>query len=106
MSENAGKRPNKVQTQLLVNLITRQRADALAVVMGEPRAEVLRRALEGGGLSGLEQEHHLRVMQFRAKAILLGEGGDYLAFAERAARDGFTLADLLEMTEYPERTGR
>jgi hypothetical protein len=100
---------NKVQTQLLVNLITRQRADALAVVMGEPRAEILRRALEGGGLRGLELTHndHLNELSKVGREIAGLRPGrtPFLEFAERAARDGFTLADLRQMETYPERTG-
>lgn len=95
----------KVQTQLLVNPITRQRADALAVVMGEPRAEILRRAIEGGGLAFLEMQHHGLLNELIAVSQrLTGVVGSprYLDFAERAARDGFTLADLREMTEYPQ----
>ena len=95
---------NKVQTQLLVNPITRQRADALAVVMGEPRAEILRRALEGGGLGQLEREHASALAELRMTAARLGlRLGEWnpLEFAERAARDGFTLADLRAMEAYP-----
>lgn len=95
---------NKVQTQLLVNLITRQRADALAIVMGEPRAEILRRALEGSGLSAMEAEQIDRMRELVKQAVRL-KGEEVLTFAERAARDGFTLADLRQMETYPERTG-
>lgn len=99
---------NKVQTQLLVNLITRQRADALAVVMGEPRAEVLRRALEGGGLRTMETENRnglTELIEISRKFIGISKDRtDFLTFAERAARDGFTLADLRQMTVYPART--
>lgn len=92
----------KVQTQLLVNPITRQRADALAVVMGEPRAEILRRAIEGGGLLALEVEHKQVLDQFYRISRRLMPKIAPIEFAERVARDGFTLADLREMTEYPE----
>lgn len=96
---------NKVQTQLLVNLITRQRADALAVVMGEPRAEILRRALEGGGLHKLElqQNENLNDLSRIGREIAGLKPGRtrFLEFAERAARDGYTLAQLRTMTEYP-----
>lgn len=92
---------NKVQTQLLVNPITRQRADALAVVMGEPRAEILRRALEGGGLAALEAEQRGRLVEMLDIKNMLLPNEIFLEFAERAARDGFTLADLREMTHYP-----
>lgn len=46
----------KVQTQLLVSPAMKARADALAVVMTVPRAEVFRVALEGHGLRKLEME--------------------------------------------------
>jgi len=91
---------NKVQTQLLVNPITRQRADALAVVMGEPRAEILRRALEGGGLRELEIRQQAEMRDLYTQAERLGSE-PVLEFAERAARDGFTLADLRAMEAYP-----
>jgi len=96
---------NKVQTQLLVNPITRQRADALAVVMGEPRAEILRRALEGGGLQKMELEYtsELDDLSRIGREIAGMKRGRiaFLEFAERAARDGFTLADLRVMEAYP-----
>lgn len=96
----------KVQTQLLISPITRQRADSLAVVMGEPRAEILRRALEGGGLHKLElqQNENLNDLSRIGREIAGLKPGRFafLEFAERVARDGFTLADLREMTEYPE----
>lgn len=96
---------NKVQTQLLVNLITRQRADALAVVMGEPRAEILRRALEGGGLSAMEDDQNDQLVELLEIGGRISPEPSFLDFAERAARDGFTLADLRQMETYPERTG-
>jgi len=92
---------NKVQTQLLVNPITRQRADALAVVMGEPRAEILRRALEGGGLTALETEHMTLLNELGMIGSVLMPKDFHRDFAERAARDGFTLADLRVMEAYP-----
>lgn len=92
---------NKVQTQLLVNPITRQRADALAVVMGEPRAEILRRALEGGGLAALEAEHARLLNYLSAEGMRLMPTDTDWEFAERAARGGYTLADLRQMTVYP-----
>src|SRR6187402_3832691 len=92
---------NKVQTQLLVNPITRQRADALAVVMGEPRAEILRRALEGGGLGQLEREQHPVLVELYSIGSVLMPKVAAADFAERAARDGFTLADLRAMEAYP-----
>jgi len=91
----------KVQTQLLVNLLTRQRADALAVVMGEPRAEILRRALEGGGLGQMEREHARALRYLSAEGMQLMPTDSDREFAERVARDGFKLADLREMTAYP-----
>jgi plasmid replication initiation protein len=94
---------NKVQTQLLVNLLTRQRADALAVVMGEPRAEIWRRAIEGTGLSNLEAESAYALTELQEISGRISPDPSFLEFAERVARDGFTLADLRNMTEYPER---
>lgn len=94
----------KVQSQLLVSLLTRQRADALAVVLGEPRAEIYRKALEGGGLRALEQEYIDLVRELFEIGQRFAPKRSILEFAERAAKDGYTLADLREMTAYPEVT--
>ncbi len=47
----------KDQTQLLISPHVKTRVQALAVVRDESQANVLRVALEGGGLQGLEQAH-------------------------------------------------
>lgn len=48
---------NKVSTQLLISPHTRDRARALAIVRHESVAEVIRVALESGGLAELEGRH-------------------------------------------------
>lgn len=62
----------KVQTQLLVNRNTRDRADALALITGETRADVLRRALEGGGLREMEVIHFEKLRQLDPHAERFG----------------------------------
>ena len=50
----------KVQTQLLMPRHTRDRADALALVIPETRAEILRRAVEG----------HIGKMEYQYRDLL------------------------------------
>ena len=89
----------KVQSQLLVSEVTRDRADALALVRGEARAEVYRLALEGGGLRQMEEDH-------KAQLLALGEvaarmGMSYLELARKATQDGYTWEDLKDRRTYP-----
>jgi hypothetical protein len=91
----------KVQSQLLVSEVTRDRADAVALVRGEPRAEVYRLALEGDGLSGLEKTH-------RAELDIMAEvaarmGFTRLELARRAVQDGYTWEELRTRRTYPRR---
>jgi hypothetical protein len=92
----------KVQTQLLMAEVTRNRADAIALVRGEPRAEVLRLALEGGGLRGLEKDHAEELARLGELARTMGIAGGPL-LAARAAKDGYTLAELEGRKRYPVR---
>lgn len=89
----------KVQTQLLIAEVTRDRADRLALVRNEPRAEILRLALEGGGLQSLEEQVRDGIAAFDSIAREMGMSG--LALAGRAARDRFRLADLEGRKRYP-----
>lgn len=94
----------KVQSQLLVSLPTRQRADALALVRNEARAEIFRAALEGGGLRELEVIHApaLAELDKLAEKFKMTR----LELAGRAADDGLSLQDLRELKRYPERSAK
>jgi hypothetical protein len=89
----------KVQTQLLMAEVTRNRADAIALVRGEPRAEVLRLALEGDGLQGLEKVHAAQLAYLDGVAQAMGMSR--LELAARASVDRYTLADLEGRKRYP-----
>jgi hypothetical protein len=91
----------KVQTQLLVTEVTRDRADALALVLNTPRAEVLRMALDGGGLAGLEVTYAAQLAGLAAAADRMNIPA--LELARRAREDGYTLNDLRERKRYPVR---
>lgn len=90
----------KVQSQLLVSEVTRDRADALALVRGESRAEVYRLALEGQGLRQMELDHADALEKLDVLARGMGMSGR-LELAARAARDGYRLADLEGRKRYP-----
>lgn len=89
----------KVQSQLLVPEVTRDRADALALVRGEPRAEVYRLALEGAGLAGLERTHAKGLAELDALAETFGMSRDTLV--RRMVADGQTMAGLAGRKRYP-----
>lgn len=89
----------KVQSQLLVSMTTRQRADALALVTQETRAEVYRKALEGAGLKGLEETHAADLL--RLDTIAERFGMTRLELAGRLADDGLTIADVESRKRYP-----
>lgn len=88
----------KVQSQLLVSEITRDRADALALVRDEPRAEIYRTALEPG-LRAMEDDHSGALQAL--DAIAAGMGMTRLELAKRAVADGYTLKDLEGRKRYP-----
>ena len=90
----------KVQSQLLVSEVTRDRADALALVRGESRAEVYRLALEGQGLRQMELDHQEALERLEALARGMGLSGR-LELARRAAVDGYRLSDLEGRKRYP-----
>lgn len=89
----------KVQSQLLVSMTTRQRADALALVTGETRAEVYRKALEGAGLAGLESTHAADLLKLDTIADTFGM--TRLELAGRLADDGLTIAEVQGRKRYP-----
>lgn len=89
----------KVQTQLLVNPITRDRADALALVIPETRAEVLRRALEGGGLAQMEWMYRPQLKQLDPHAKRFGMTRTELAGL--MVKQGITLKDLPGIESFP-----
>jgi hypothetical protein len=93
----------KVQSQLLVSEITRDRADALALVRGgEARAEIWRMAIEGDGLAGLERTHAAELERLEALAQDM-KLRDRLELARKATEDGYKLVDLEGRKRYPTR---
>jgi hypothetical protein len=89
----------KVQSQLLVPEVTRDRADAIALVRSEPRAEVYRLALEGAGLTGLEKAHSRGLAELDALAETFGMTRDQLV--RRMVADGQTIEGLAGRKRYP-----
>jgi len=89
----------KVQSQLLVSEVTRDRADALALVRGEKRAEVYRLALEGGGLRQMEDDHQAQLAAFAEVAARMGL--QPLDLARKAVQDGYTWEALKDRRTYP-----
>jgi hypothetical protein len=98
-THEGGDMPRKVQSQLLVPLATRQRADALALVTDQSRAEVYRLALEGGGLAGLEAQYAQELARLDTPADAFGM--TRLELAGRMADDGYRLADVMGRKRYP-----
>lgn len=93
----------KVQTQLLVTRHTRDRADALALVIPETRAEVLRRALEGEGLRSLEWTFRSELKRLDPYAKRFGMTRTELAGL--MVEQGVSLADLPGIESFPALTG-
>lgn len=62
----------KAGLQLLVSPHVKTRAQALALVRNESQAEILRAALEGDGLTGLERQHEQSVRRLGARVEALG----------------------------------
>lgn len=89
----------KVQSQLLVSEVTRDRADALALVRDEPRAEVYRLALEGGGLRDLEAQ--MKEGLEALDSVAAGMGLTRLELARKAVADGYRMSDLEGRKRYP-----
>lgn len=90
-----------VQTQLIVPAILRDRADILALIRNQPRAEIWRLALEGDGIKGLEKLHKLETGFLHSLCHRFGFPGPG-ELATRMIRDGYTLADAREWSTYPE----
>ena len=82
----------KVQTQLLVTTAMRDRLNVLAVIRREPRAEVIRVALEGGGVAALERAHTEGIGAMNEAASARGITREVLA--KEMLRDGLTLEDV------------
>lgn len=91
----------KVQSQLLVSEVTRDRADALAVVRQEPRAEIWRIALEGGGLRALEAQHAEALTELRQAAQDMSL--TVPALVQKMIADRYTLDDVRGRKRYPVR---
>lgn len=92
----------KVQTQLLVNPATKDRADALALVLDESRAEVYRMALEGAGLARLERTHEAALARLDVLADRFQMVGGRSELVRRATEDRWPFALLEGSTVYPE----
>jgi len=88
----------KVQTQLLVPEILRDRADALALVIPETRAEILRRAVEGH-IGKLEYAYREQLAQLDPHAKRFGMTRTELAGL--MVKQGITLKDLPEIESFP-----
>jgi hypothetical protein len=75
----------KVGTQLLVSPHIRARAQKLALVRQESVAEIWRIALEGSGLSAMENAHHSQLREVdRALQAIGGDPVETLDFITRA----------------------
>lgn len=92
---------SKVQSQLLVSEVTRDRADRLALIRQEPRAEVYRLALEGSGIPGMEKSMSAQIAHFDELADAFGMRP--LELARKAVEDRYTLAELEGRKRYPAR---
>lgn len=90
----------KVQSQLLVPPMVRDRADALALVTGDTRAEVYRKALEGGGLAALEAQHR-EALELKLDGPAREFGMTRLELAHRMVADGLTLEAVAGRKRYP-----
>lgn len=92
--------PRKVQSNLYVNRTTRDRIDAVALVIPDSRAEVYRRAIEIG-LVRLENDYRGQMeASLLPHAQRFGLGRSELAglMAERE----LSLADVAQMDSFPE----
>lgn len=91
--------PRKVQSQLMVNRTVRDRADALALVVPDTRAEVYRRALE----IGLVQLEGIYSGQLRSQldphATRLGL--DRAELAGLMAERDLSLTEVAKMDAFP-----
>lgn len=90
---------SKEQFMTLVTHTQGSRIAALAVVRGEAKAEVVRSALDGQGLGGLEEQAAGSLKELQEVADRFGMGVGTLARA--MLTDKLTLADLVQRTRYP-----
>lgn len=92
--------PRKVQSNLYVNRTTRDRIDAIALVIPDSRAEVYRRAIEIG-LVRLENDYAANMLtQLDPYANRLGI--DRAEMAGLMAEAEISLADMHEVTMLPD----
>lgn len=89
----------KVQSQLLVNLADRDRADALAITVQETRAEIYRRAL-AIGLTHLENTY-LGQMKTLLDPPAARWGMDRTEMAGRLAEAGLAFHDVKDRRRFP-----
>jgi hypothetical protein len=92
--------PRKVQSNLYVNRTTRDRIDAVALVLPDSRAEVYRRAIEIG-LVRLENDYHAQIVStLRPHAERFGM--DVPTLAGLMAERELPLAYVMELPSFPE----
>lgn len=89
----------KVQSQLIMSQHTRDRADSLAFVRGESRAEVLRQALDGDGLTGMERKKVNAQALDRLAVVADALGMTTDALARRALADKIKFSQVVEAVE-------
>lgn len=89
----------RIGTQLLVDPEVKTRLEALAIVRGEPQAEVARQLIETA-LPGLERAHldDLRELTEVAEVMTRGNLG---VLTGRMVRDKLSLADVRGRRRYP-----
>ncbi len=92
--------PRKVASNLYVNRTTRDRVDAIALVLPDSRAEVYRRAIEIG-LVRLENDYHGQIASL-LKPIAMRFRMSITELAGELAERELTLADVAEMDRFPE----
>lgn len=92
--------PRKVASNLYVNRSTRDRVDAVALVMPDSRAEVYRRAIEIG-LVRLENDYRAQMYETLTPHAMRF-GVDNATLAGRMAERDLSLADVAELDSFPE----
>jgi dihydropteroate synthase len=92
--------PRKVQSNLYINRTDRDRVDAVALVIPDSRAEVLRRAISIG-LVRLENDYRGQMTSLLSP-VAERFGMDVPTLAGQLAERDLTLADVLDLPSFPE----
>lgn len=92
--------PRKVQSNLYVNRTTRDRIDAVALVIPDSRAEVYRRAIEIG-LVRLENDYHAQIVS-TLRPLAARFGMDVPTLAGLLAERELSPTDVMELPSFPE----